>query len=93
MILIKLNINMAFIKKLFSFGKKEQTEPTQFQQKMNMNEIYNKSPFLKKNSQVSNGNEKKKEQFELVLEQSIIDLDQLRKLSWRGNPNGNCCNK
>ncbi|CAD8205334.1 unnamed protein product [Paramecium pentaurelia] len=74
---------MAFLKKFF--GQKSDQQSSLY--KTNLNEIYNKSPFQKKQITSTIQDQKKLEQFELVLEQQIIDLEALKKLTWRGIPN------
>ncbi|KAM3137529.1 hypothetical protein pb186bvf_010319 [Paramecium bursaria] len=72
---------MSFFSKMLGFNKQK----PQPQIKTNINQIYNTQSFTQK-LQDTNEDNKKIEQFELILEQSIIDLDQLRKLAWRGVP-------
>ncbi|CAD8061582.1 unnamed protein product [Paramecium primaurelia] len=75
---------MSFLKKLFTKPTKEK-ETQQVQH--NINQIYNTQPFQRKSNPIYNYNcIYRIEQFEIILEQQIIDLEQLKQLTWRGAP-------
>lgn len=55
--------------------------------KTNINHVYNQDSFRKSSNQMgSHQTEMRKEQFELILEQSIIDYEHLKRVSWQGVP-------
>ncbi|CAD8168752.1 unnamed protein product [Paramecium pentaurelia] len=75
---------MSFLKKLFSKPSKEKENQ---QIHHNINQIYNTQPFQRKSNPIYNYNGIYRiEQFEIILEQQIIDLEQLKQLTWRGAP-------
>ncbi|CAD8160181.1 unnamed protein product [Paramecium octaurelia] len=75
---------MSFLKKLFIKSAKEKEDQ---QVHHNINQIYNTQPFQKKSNPIYNYNGIYRiEQFEIILEQQIIDLEQLKQLTWRGAP-------
>ncbi|CAK80484.1 unnamed protein product (macronuclear) [Paramecium tetraurelia] len=75
---------MSFLKKLFIKSAKEKENQ---QAHHNINQIYNTQPFQKKSNPIYNYNGIQRiEQFEIILEQQIIDLEQLKQLTWRGAP-------